>query len=81
MRRSIEVYGQGEHYAHAVQDAIFTVMDDFPTVAFESRVAILGVAIGAMLMQLPDEQKNYFTDLFIENVCGAGNLSELMVMN
>lgn len=68
----IEVTREGESYAEDVQDAIFDVMKMYAeTVGFESQIAIMGVAVGAILNQLSDGDREYYSRLFVENMAGA----------
>jgi hypothetical protein len=66
-------------FANEIQDAIAAVMTRHARdVGLESQVAILGVAIGAMLHQLPDYECEHFTHVFMRNLADAPQLSELM---
>lgn len=78
----VDVTDETDLYAIDVQDAIHTVMKSYAeSVGFESQMAIMGVAIGAILFQLPDHDREYYTRVFIENMSGADSLSQLMVMH
>lgn len=65
-----------QYYAQDVQDVIFDVMRRHAEdVGFETQIAIIGVAVGAILNQLPDEDRMYFMEVLFENVANAQNLS------
>ena len=70
-----------QFYAQDVQDALHIVMRRHAEdVGFEVQIAILGVAIGAILHQLPKSEKVRFTKLLLRNVNDAPKLSQVIRM-
>lgn len=74
-----EVDSDAQFYAQDVQQAIFAAMQKHAEiVGFESQIAIMGVAIGAILHQLPESDRKYFTKLLVKNINLAPQFSEIM---
>lgn len=79
MRTATDVQDQSAVYASDVQDAIHGVMRKYAkSVGFESQLAIIGVAIGAILHQLAPHDREYYTRLVMENIEDAPKLSQVM---
>jgi biotin operon repressor len=73
---------ENQAYADEVQDAIHSIMRRHAdVVGFESQVAIIGVAIGAILHQLPPLDRKHFTRVFIKNMEEAPKFSTVIVLN
>lgn len=78
---TFELDATTQFYAQDVQAAIHGVMlRHAEDVGFEAQIAILGVAIGAILHQLPKSEKSRFTKLLLKNVNDAPNLSQVIRM-
>lgn len=84
-RKAVQVYNttpEAQLYAQDVQEAIHGVMRKHAdNVGFESQVAIMGVAIGALLHQLPTADRDYFTKILVRNVKDANKVSKPMSIN
>ena len=78
---SFDLDATAQFYAKDVQEAIHGVMRRHAEdVGFEAQIAILGVAIGAILHQLPKAEKVRFTKLLLQNVNAAPKLSQVIRM-
>jgi hypothetical protein len=78
----VAVIASDQLYANDIQNSIHTVMAKHrKNVGFESQMAIMGVAIGAILHQLPKHDREYFTKVLIRNVKEANHLSRIMTLN
>ncbi len=84
-RKPVEVFDlddENQAYADEVQDAIHSIMRRHAgMVGFESQMAIMGVAIGAILHQLPTRDRKHFTRVFIKNMEEAPKFSSVIVLN
>ncbi len=70
-----------QFYAQDVQEAIHSAMRRHAEeVGFEAQIAILGVAIGAILHQLPRTERSRITKVLLKNVNDAPRLSQLIRM-
>ena len=77
-----DVTDRTQAYAQEVQEAIHGVMRRHAEdVGFESQVAIMGVAIGAILHQLPKYDREHFTRVFIKNMEEAPRFSNVIRLN
>ena len=66
-----------QFYAQDMQESLFSAMRKHAdSVGFESQIAIMGVAIGAILHQLPEQDRKYFTKLLLKNINSAPKFSE-----
>lgn len=75
------VSGEAQNYATEIQDAIHVVMRKYAEdVGFESQIAIMGVAIGSILHQLPSYDRDHFTKVLISNVKDAPEFSTLQML-
>ena len=75
----LDMTAPDQEFATEIQDAIAEVMTKHCyDVGLESQMAILGVAIGALLHQLPEYECSHFTYVFMRNLTDAPQLSELM---
>ena len=78
----LDVTDESQAYAEDVQAAIHGVMRRYSEdVGFESQMAIMGVAIGAILHQLPKYDREYFTKVFIKNLKEAERFSTVIQLN
>ena len=78
----IDLDDENQAYADEVQDAIHSIMRRHAgVVGFESQMAIMGVAIGAILHQLPKYDREYFTKVFIKNLKEAERFSTVIQLN
>lgn len=70
-----------QHFADEIQSAMHHVMGEHAeSVGFEDQISIIGVALGALLDQLPDRDKLYFTRILFQNVRDARKFSMPMRM-
>ena len=70
-----------QFYAQDVQEAIHSAMRRHAEeVGFEAQIAILGVAIGAILHQLPSRERSRFAKVLMKNVNDAPRPSQLIRM-
>lgn len=77
----IELDIETQYYAQDVQDAIHGAMRKHAeNVGFEAQVAIIGVAIGAILHQLPEPDRGHFVKILLKNVRNAPQMSEIVRM-
>lgn len=77
----IDLTDDDRMFAAAIQDAIGSVMEHYAGVVnLESQIAILGVAIGAFLNQLPAEDCEILKAVLFKNVNTAHELSQVMRM-
>lgn len=77
-----EVTDQTQIYAQDVQDAIHSVMRRHAEdVGFESQIAIMGVAIGAILHQLPKHDRDHYIKVFVRNMNEANHFSNVIRLN
>ena len=66
-----------QSYATDIQDAIHGAMRNHAeTVGLEPQMAIMGVAIGSILGQLPYQERQYYLKILITNLRKAPQLSE-----
>jgi biotin operon repressor len=78
----IAVTDQTQSYAEEVQDAIHAIMRRHAEdVGFESQMAIMGVAIGAILHQLPKHDRDHYIRVFVRNMNEAPKFSSIMRLN
>lgn len=70
-----------QEYAIEIQNAMFDIMGRHAeSVGFTTQISIIGVAIGAMLDQLPARDKNHFIKILMRNVKEARKYSAPMRM-
>lgn len=69
-----------QEYASEMECAIRGILSNHTEVGFESQVAILGVAIGAILHQLPKREYQRYTRVLMKNIANAPNLSQIVRM-
>jgi len=75
----IDLEDQDAVYANEMTDAIHSVMRRHAeAVGFESQMAIMGVAIGAILYQLTARERNHFTRVFLKNMREAERFSQVI---
>lgn len=77
----IDLNYDSQLYANDIQEAMSAAMSRHAeSVGFESQIAIMGVAIGALLEQLPKRDRDYFTRILFKNVKDAGKFAAPMRM-
>lgn len=65
-----------QQYADEIQSAMMDVMGRHAeSVGFEDQISIIGVALGALLDQLPAHDRDYFTRILMQNVRDARKYS------
>ena len=68
-------------YAQDIQEAIHSAMRKHAdVVGFEPQIAIMGVAIGAILHQLPMKHRKQMTRILLKNINLAPEFSKVMRM-
>ena len=78
----IDLDDENQAYADEVQDAIHSIMRRHAgVVGFESQMAIMGVAIGAILHQLPARDRKHFTRVLVKNMEEANKFSKVVTLN
>jgi len=77
----IDLDDENQAYADEVQDAIHSIMRRHADVGFESQMAIMGVAIGAILHQLSARDRKHFTRVLVKNMEEANKFSKVITLN
>ena len=77
----LEITEDQEEFAQNAMDVIHGLFSRHVEVDFESQIAIMGVAIGAILHQLPIKDRKYFSKLLIRNVNAAPRFSEVILLH
>lgn len=62
---------ESQEYATDMESAVRTMLSDYTEVDFETKIGILGVAIGAILHQLPQKHRAHYTRILMRNIAEA----------
>lgn len=63
-----DITPEAETFADEVQNGILFAINNHGKVKLEMKITMLGLAIGAILSQLPNRDRDRFTDLLMESI-------------